>query len=760
MDFPFCAGSQLSGRGDKVRGGLIVASNREPYSHRKTGRGLKLEIPTGGLVSALDMVLRVTGGTWVAWGSGNGDREGTDADSRVWVPPLNPSYRLRRVWLSPESVKNHYHGFCNLFLWPLFHGEPDRILYRKPFWGHYERVNRAFVDAILAEGNEDSTIWIHDYHLCLAPSMVRAASPERTIAHFWHVPWPDWELFCAAPQSEALLTGLLGNDLIGFQIPLYACNFMASAAACLGAAIDYKAMTVTWQGRITQVRSFPISTDFHSFDSLATASATEIRVRRLRSKHRLPKLVGLAVDRLDYTKGIIERLQVLERFFHSNHSFRGTFTFIQIAVMTRNGAPYRAYRQEVEALVERINARFGTADWRPIVYSTTQLDQEELAAYYRLADIAVITPLCDGMNLVAKEYVAAKTDGEGVLILGRRAGAAAELDGALLVDPTDRDAFVATLRRALTMSRVEKRERMAQMRQQVRQHTIYGWVGNILDELALIPQMKGGGRDALQHGEEIAARLAGRGLLLCLDFDGTLAPIVECPERAEMPDDVRAQLIALQGRHPIAILSGRSLADVRARTGLPGLIYGGNHGAEMGGYTAGTGSLADDRLLLEEFLVDAERAFAQVPGVLIEDKGVTASIHFRRVAPAQRETFLVAFQPLARQYAGRLRITEGRKVIEIFPQTAGDKGAALQQLMAEVGSGMVPVYLGDDISDEDAFRAIRKCGISVSVGGSPAAEFYLRNQGEVARFLSLLAHSANGRNFQVTGHDTKEAESI
>ena len=760
MDFSFCANSQLSGRGDKIRGGLIVASNREPYSHRKTGRGLKLEIPTGGLVSALDMVLKVTGGTWVAWGSGSGDREATDADSRIWVPPLNPSYRLRRVWLSPESISSYYHGFCNLFLWPLFHGEPDRILYRKSFWEYYERVNQAFVDAILAEGNNDSTIWIHDYHLCLAPSLLRAASPERTIAHFWHVPWPDGELFRTVPQSEALLTGLLGNDLIGFQIPLYACNFMASAAACLGAAIDYDAMTVTWQGRITRVRSFPISTDFQHFDSLATASATEIHVRRLRIKHRLPKLVGLSVDRLDYTKGIIERLQALEHFFQSNLSFRSTFTFIQIAVMTRNGAPYRAYRQDVEALVVRINDRFATTDWQPIVYSTSRLDQEELAAYYRLADIAVITPLCDGMNLVAKEYVAARTDGEGVLILGQSTGAAAELEGALLVDPTDRDAFVTTLRRALTMSRVEKLERMALLRGQVRRNTIYGWVGDILDELALIPQMKGGGRNALQHGAEIAARLAGRELLICLDFDGTLAPIVACPELAEMPADIRAQLIALQGHHSIVILSGRSLADVRARTGLPGLTYMGNHGTEMEGDATGAGALADDRLLLKEFLAMAERTFTNVPGVLIEDKGVTASIHFRMVAPSYLETFLEAFKPLAKQYTGRLRVTEGRKVIEIFPQTAGNKGVALQRLMAGVSIGIVPVYLGDDVSDECAFHAVRGCGISVSVGGSPAADYYLRNQGEVAGFLSLLSSSSHRRDFQVTGNQIKEAESL
>ena len=748
MVFPFGMDSQLSGRGDKIRGGLIVASNREPYSHRKTGRGLKLEIPTGGLVSALDTVLRATGGTWVAWGSGSGDREGADADSRVWVPPAKPAYRLRRIWFSRAAVQQYYHGYCNLVLWPLFHSEPERILCRSSFWGAYERANRVFAEAIIAEGGASSTIWIHDYHLCLVPRLLRITDPERTIAHFWHIPWPSREKFHFAPHGEALLDGLLGNDLIGFQVPLYARNFLECAEVYLGAAVDYKAMNATWQGRVTKVRSFPISTDYLRFDSLAAADATAVRIGRLRRKHRLPGLVGLAVDRLDYTKGIIGRLQALELFFLRHHSFRGTFTFIQIAVMTRTGAPYRAYRQEVEALVARINDRYGTVDWQPIVYSTTRLGQEDLAAVYRLADVAVITPLCDGMNLVAKEYVAARPDGEGVLILSRQAGAAAELEGALLVEPTDREEFVSTLRQALTMPQAEKRERMARLRQQVQKHTIYGWVGDILDELALLSQMKEGGKYALEHITEIAVRVAGRQLFLCLDFDGTLAPIVECPEHAALPADIHALLVALQKSHPIAILSGRSLVDVRARTRVPGLIYGGNHGAEMEGDTAGSAVLANDRPLLEKFLIEAKQALSLVPGVLIEDKTVTASIHFRQVAPAQLETFMTAFQPLVRQYSRRLQITEGRKVIEVRPLGASDKGAAVQRLLTCVGSDVAPIYLGDDVNDEDAFRAVRENGISVSVGGSPVADYYLRNQGEVAKFLALLTTDAFGRNQQ------------
>ncbi len=754
MDRPFVPDSQLSGRGDKFRGGLIVASNREPCSHRKTGRGLKLEVPAGGLVSALDTVLRVTGGTWVAWGSGSGDREGADAAGRLWVPPASPAYTLKRVWLSPMAVKNYYQGFCNLVLWPLFHGEADRIVCETPFWDEYERTNRTFAEAILDEGGEDSTIWIHDYHLCLVPRMLRTTGPELTIAHFWHVPWPGRELFANAPHGAEIIAGLLGNDLIGFQIPLYARNFMECAAACLGASIDYDAMTVTWRGRITQVRSFPISTDFIRFDVLAGSASTAARAEWLRVKYRLPRLVGLAVDRLDYTKGISQRLRALDLFFRRNRGFRGAFTFIQVAVMTRSGEPYQRYRREIEELIAGINAEYGTADWQPIIYRKNKLEQQDLAAYYRLADVAVITPIRDGMNLVAKEYVAARGDGDGVLILGRQAGAAAELAESILVDPSDIEAFAGAIHRALTMPRREQKKRMAQLRERVQKNTIYHWVGAILDELALLPVTKRGARHALQHSDEIMTRLAGKELFLCLDFDGTLAPIVEQPELAEMPDDIRSLLTELKKRHPIAVISGRSLDDIRRRAGLPGLVYRGNHGAEMEGVAAA----ADGRTSLEQFLAVAHQTFACFPGVQIEDKGVTASIHFRRVEPVLLGEILVLFQGIAQKYAEKVSVTEGRKVFEIRPNGAVDKGDAMRQLMGGVGKGRLPVYMGDDTTDEDAFRAVRGAGISVSVGGSPEADYYLRNQGEVHEFLSLLASiPLPGKKLRLVADKGKEA---
>ncbi|OPY78322.1 MAG: Trehalose-phosphate synthase [Syntrophus sp. PtaU1.Bin005] len=726
--------ARLSGRGDRFRGGLIVASNREPYCHRKTPEGLRWEIPVGGVVSALDTVLRVTGGTWVAWGSGSGDMEQTDAGGRLLVPPENPAYTLRRIWLSASAEENYYHGFCNLVLWPLFHGETDRVVYLPSFWEEYEKTNRAFAEAILEECAWNSTIWIHDYHLCRVPRMIRAADQERIIAHFWHIPWPERERYDCAPHGEEILAGLLGNDLLGFQTPLYARNFMDCAAARLGAVIDDDAMTVAWDGRTTQIRTFPISTDFECFNALANSASTAARIRRIRKQHHLPRRVGLAVDRLDYTKGILQRLQALELFFQRNPEFHRRFSFIQVAVMTRSGKPYLRYRQEVEDQIAEINEKFGKADWRPIIYFGSKLERQDLVSWYRMADVAVITPLHDGMNLVAKEYVASRGDGKGVLILGRQAGAAEELTESILVDPTDIEMFATAIHRALTLSSGEKKKRMMQLRGQVQGNTIYSWVGNILDELSLLPVMKQGGKHALTHEDEIAGRLAGRDLFFCLDFDGTLAPIVEQPELAAMPDDISLLLSVLQEHHPVALISGRRLDDIRHRVGLPGLVYAGNHGMETDNGVADVGG----RAALDAFLPAARQALECLPGIEIEDKGLTVSIHFRKIAPVLLEHFFDLFQEIARKFMGKIVVNEGRKVFEILPQGAPDKGSAVRQLLKEVGKGRLPVYMGDDTNDEEAFRAVREDGITVAVGGSTEAEFYLRNQGEVGKFLALL----------------------
>lgn len=614
---------------------LIIVSNREPYVHKKTGLSLKVERPAGGLTSALDDVLRSTGGTWVAWGSGSGDRDVVNENNRVLVPPEQPSYALKRVWLSSAEADNYYHGYSNQVLWPLCHITLDRVYYRKKFWEDYMRANRLFAHAVLEEAGEGTIVWFHDYHLCLAPRFVRERRPDLTVAHFWHIPWPDWSVFRVCPQTKEILEGLLGNDLIGFQIPLFARNFMTCVQECLGAEVDNRLQAVVFRGHTTRLRAFPVSVDFEKFHGLASAPRTERLMKRLREQLRLEGVqVGLGVDRLEYTKALIKRLQAIHLLFERHARLRGKFTFIQIAVSTRMKEPYISYKETVEDLIEMINKKYSTKMWRPVVYIDEKVEHEDLVAYYRLADLAVISSVYDGMNLVAKEYAASQADEKGVLILSELAGAADELEGAIPVNPYDIEGFTASIVRALGMDREEKAGRMAALRRHIRENDIYRWVADILHEIGAVSAGKSGTcRPFLEHAAEIGRKIGNKRPFIFLDYDGTLAPVVDSPDRARMTDDMRTLLGRIKEKMPVAVISGRSLRDLQDRVGMEGVVYAGNHGAEIwdGGKTVLCPGTAGGRGALRGLLEALRAALASVPGVLIEDKGLTASVHFRKV---------------------------------------------------------------------------------------------------------------------------------
>jgi alpha,alpha-trehalose-phosphate synthase [UDP-forming] len=473
------------------QGKLIVVSNREPYLHKRSGSDVSVEIPAGGLTSAMNDVLRKTGGTWVAWGSGEADRESVDSNDCVAVPPDMSAYTLKRVWLSDDEVENYYHGYANQVLWPLCHITLDRVNYRQNFWLDYTKANEAFARAVLEEAGEGSTVWVHDYHLCLVPRILRERMPGLTIAHFWHIPWPDWGVFKVCPQARDIIEGLLGNDLIGFQIPLFAKNFMDCVKGCLDAEIDYQSATISYAGHTTRLKAFPISIDAGKFSSLASSSRTAWMMEAIRLRHRLDKVkVGIGVDRLEYTKALIKRLQAINLFFERYPEFREKFTFIQIAVATRMREPYISYKKAVEELVSAVNERYSTDGWLPVVYLDEKVEQRDLVAYYRMADMAIISSVYDGMNLVAKEYAASQVDGSGVLILSELAGAAEGLEGALLVNPYDSEGFSDLIHKALMMPDKEKKERMSSLREQVRDNDISLWMSRILHELAEIESMK------------------------------------------------------------------------------------------------------------------------------------------------------------------------------------------------------------------------------------------------------------------------------
>jgi trehalose 6-phosphate synthase/phosphatase len=721
---------------------LIVVSNREPYVHKRSGPRSTVEIPVGGLTSALDEVLKATQGTWVAWGSGNADKDEVDKDNRVRVPPEDPVYTLKRVWLKPQEVDNYYHGYANQVLWPLCHITLDRVYYRKNFWYYYESVNRAFAEAVLEEADKESIVWFHDYHLCLAPRYLRERSPLLTLFHFWHIPWPDWSVFRICPQSREILEGLLANDLIGFQIPLYARNFMDCVRECLDADIDYQQRTVKYEGHTTRLEALPISVDFEKFTALASSAKMEKIMAGIRSQYRLQNvLVGIGVDRLEYTKALIKRLQAIELFFERYASFRRKFTFIQVAIPTRLREPYLSYGKSVEALIERINRRFGQENWKPVISVTGKIDHKDLAAYYRMADLAIISSVNDGMNLVAKEYVSCQVDRKGVLILSELAGAAEELEGSLMVNPYDIEAFSDRIKQGLVMRAEEKSARMISLRRQVKERDITRWIADVLAIASSLQEIKQ--KKCLylfDHQDEIRQQLGNRELILFLDFDGTLAPIVSSPDKAAIPHATMLGLERIAMLAPLGIISGRSLVDLQEHVDIKGITYAGNHGAEIGIddnviLAPGADKAANSLRSLLEIL---QTALSHIYGAMVEDKGITASVHYRLVDEAREGDVLRIFWDIARDHSKEFRITTGKKVLEIRPHAAWNKGQAVARIMELKGGGMMPIYVGDDTTDEDAFLAIKGSGLSISIGQNSKSDYYLRDQEEISVFLDWI----------------------
>src|SRR5712672_3161551 len=444
---------------------LFVVSNREPYMHVKSDRGPEALVPASGLVTALEPVLVASDGTWVAHGSGNADRETADASDRLRVPPDLPSYTLRRVWLTEEEVEGYYVGFANEGLWPLCHIAHTRPTFRPDDWLQYQQANRRFADAVLQEmeGIEAPIVLAQDYHFALLPRMVKEARPDARIAIFWHIPWPNPEVFGICPWQRELVDGLLGADLIGFHTQTHCNNFLATVDRALEALTEWDRFAVNRQGHVTLVRPYPISVAFpeSSAERIAWKSSGEERVALMEEFGAEASLLGIGVDRVDYTKGILERFRGIERFLEIHPEYQGRFSFVQIGAASRTEIlRYRQFLEEVSAEADRINVRFQNGRWKPILLLRKHHSHQEIARFYRAASVCLVTSLHDGMNLVAKEFVASREDERGVLILSTFAGAAHELSDALLVNPYDVAQLADSIHRALEMSEEEQARRM------------------------------------------------------------------------------------------------------------------------------------------------------------------------------------------------------------------------------------------------------------------------------------------------------------
>jgi alpha,alpha-trehalose-phosphate synthase [UDP-forming] len=468
---------------------FIAVSNREPYVHARTDEGIVCSRPAGGLTAAMDPIMQASGGVWIAHGSGTADAVTADASGRIAVPPEKPSYTLRRVMMESKLHQEFYNGLANEGLWPLCHIAFTRPMFRPKDWKSYEKVNRIFADAVLEEaGDEPAFVFIQDYHFALLPRMLKERNSKLIVAQFWHIPWPNREAFRAFPWKEELLDGLLGNDLLGFHLRYHCGNFLETVDRNLEALVDLEHSKVMRKGGTTMVRSFPISIDFDAHNAMAASGDVDTEVAKWRETLQLSKssieYLGVGIDRIDYTKGIPDRLLGFDLFLEEHPEYLGKVQFVQIGVPSRGQiGEYQELNLEIDRIVQYVNEKWGTETWKPVVFFRRYFNRPQLMGLHRLAHFCVVTSLHDGMNLVAKEYVASRFDDDGVLILSRFTGSARELQDALLVNPFAIGEIAEAIAAAVGMPKEERQRRMSRMRRAVADNNIYDWATKILSAL-------------------------------------------------------------------------------------------------------------------------------------------------------------------------------------------------------------------------------------------------------------------------------------
>jgi trehalose 6-phosphate synthase/phosphatase len=464
-----------------ANGSLVLVANREPYAHEwKDGHGLRIDRPVSGLVTGVEPMLRACGGTWIAHASGSADRFYADGAGRLAVPPEAPEYSLQRIWLEEQLFDRYYSGFANEALWPLCHIAHTQPSFRPADWAAYQSVNETFARAAVAESRSDTLLLVQDYHFALVPRMVRNEAQRVVSSIFWHIPWPHPDVIGICPWKETLLEGMTGADIIGFHTRQYCLNFLETAQRYLECRVDFDDMSIAYGGRRTLVRPYPISVEW----PYPAASRDEGHALRRQLGIADDVHVSVGVDRADYTKGLVERVLAIEHLLEQTPSLIGKYVLVQLASPTRTSIRrYREVADELAQTVARVNERFGTEGWQPVLLQMRPFSPGEVRQYYAMADSALVTPLHDGMNLVAKEYVASCSDGDGVLVLSMFAGAAKELDGALIVNPYDTQGVADAIVRATRMPLAERRSRMYAMRDHIAGASIYDWSRKLISDM-------------------------------------------------------------------------------------------------------------------------------------------------------------------------------------------------------------------------------------------------------------------------------------
>jgi trehalose 6-phosphate synthase/phosphatase len=715
---------------------LLLVSNRLPVTVKAEKDHVTVVRSAGGLATGLSGPHEHSGGLWIGW---PGDVSRLSGSQRAEVESKLAALRCVPLYLSPSEVSRYYEGYSNRALWPLCHYLLDRIPRQDRDWDAYAKVNERFAALVARHYQPGDTIWVHDYQLMLVPGLLRERLPEARIGYFHHIPFPSSEIFRTLPHREELLRGLLGADVVGFHTPGYVHHFSSTLLRLLGLETDVD--HVTHEGRSVRLGSFPMGIDAASFERLAHDPGVLGEVSVIRESSAGQRLL-VGIDRLDYTKGIPRRLLAVQRLLEREPAWRGRLRLVQVAVPSRTQVEdYAAYRDKVDELVGRINGLYGTVQNTPIHYLYRSFNERQLVGLYRAADVMLVTPTRDGMNLVAKEFCAARPDEEGVLVLSEFAGAATELREAVIVNPYDVEGMADAIERALEMPVEERRKRMRALRTQVKARDVHWWASHFLDTLQAMPAPK----PRAPAAAEVVARLKGAGRrVLLLDYDGTLVGSAPRPELA-VPDPellaLLARVAALPGTH-VHIVSGRIKETLEEWLGALPVGLHAEHGlwsrsgpGEAWRMLEGVSSEWKDlaRPLLEVFT-------ALVPGSFIEEKTASLAWHYRQVDPGfgawqSRELRLKLCEVLAR---GPMEILPGDKVVEVRARGV-NKGLVVAKVLEGVEPGALMAAFGDDRTDEDLFSALPEGAISVHSGGKISRALYRVNgPAEVRKVLATL----------------------
>ncbi|HEX15863.1 MAG: bifunctional alpha,alpha-trehalose-phosphate synthase (UDP-forming)/trehalose-phosphatase [Deltaproteobacteria bacterium] len=725
---------------------LLIVSNRLPVIVEKRRKKFHLQPSVGGLATGLGSFYQSYNSVWIGWPGIASERiedgEAGDLTERLWE-----EFRCKPVFLSQREVEAFYHGFCNHTLWPLFHYFTQHAFYRREHFEFYKRVNAAFCKAVLEEVQEGDIIWIHDYHLMLLPKLLREEVPRATIGFFLHIPFPSFEIFRLLPWRKELLEGLMGADLLGFHTYDYARHFLASVRRLLG--YEHTLGTLQTEDRVVRVDAFPMGIDYERFAQAADDPKVKREVARLQGRLG-PRQVILSIDRLDYTKGILQRIEAFARFLGKRPEYREKVTLILVAVPSRTQVEhYRLLKREVDELVGRVNGEYGTIGWNPIWYLYRLLHFPVLNALYRLADVALVTPLRDGMNLIAKEYLASRVDGTGVLILSEMAGAATELGEALLVNPNNEDELIEALERALTMPIEEQVERNRAMQRRLRRYTVKRWAKDFLDSLDKVKALSRE-RETKLLTPALRAKLledyrGAKRRLLFLDYDGTLVPFSSRPEMAAPPPELLEVLrkLGVQRGNEVVIISGRDRGTLERWFGSLPVSLVAEHGAwiKEGEWQA---ALPLEDSWKEEIRPILEFYTDRTPGSFIEEKDFSLVWHYRRADPELAEIRARELKDELLTLTANLNlgVLEGSKVLEV-KDTSINKGRAALRWLEESWDFIFAV--GDDWTDEDIFAVLPQWAYSIRVGLSPSqARFNILSHTQVRELLEELVRCDEG----------------